>query len=165
MKIRLWQKICFVLGIFLFFLGIYLFVKPVLCIPKKEGIDKQSLYCLINRTRFKKLLLPLSPNKKLEKAAGLRADDIIIHNQFSHKSKSGQNMKNTAKQAGYDQKAIGENLAKGFNTNGEVFNAWMESASHSANILNSKFEDIGIAIEKDQSREIIVTVSLFGKNK
>lgn len=162
---KYWQKICFVLGVFLFFLGIYLFVKPILCIPKEEGVDKQSIYCLINKSRFKKLLSPLSTNKKLEKAAELRVFDITVHNQFSHQSISGQSFGETIKSVGYEYQLIGENLARGFSSNQEIINSWLKSASHSANILSDRYEDMGIAIKETdrlpQNEKIIVI--LFGK--
>lgn len=101
----------------------------------------------------------------LEKAAELRAYDIAIHGTFSHESISGQTATATAKQLGYNYHLIGENLALGDFTNKEVFEEWMRSASHSANILNPEYEDVGIYILAVEGSNDKVVVSLFGHEK
>jgi hypothetical protein len=157
-SMKLWQKVCFLLGLFLLLLGIFLFIKPLLC-------DKESFYCLHTKQRYLKGIPPLTPNKQLEKAAKLRAYDIAIHNQFSHESISGQTMQAVATQSGYNYKMIGENLAIGDKSNAEYFDLWMKSASHSANILNPKYEDVGIYMLKAGSMNDRIIVSIFGTER
>lgn len=48
--------------------------------------------------------------------------------------------------AGYDYRALGENLAWGFPNLAAVVDAWMNSPGHRANILNASFSEIGIAV-------------------
>ncbi|HYR27173.1 MAG TPA: CAP domain-containing protein, partial [Thermoanaerobaculia bacterium] len=46
----------------------------------------------------------------------------------------------------YPYATAGENLATGFETVGVLTDSWMESPGHRANILASKYEDVGIAV-------------------
>lgn len=161
-----WQKTFFLVGTFLLLFGGFLFIKPFFCHVNKDAIDKQSLCCLINKTRYKNGLQSLKVNPKLEKVAELRAYDIAVHNQFTHKPTLGRTMGSVALEAGYKYSEIGENLARGFENNGQVFSAWMKSVSHSANILSRKFEEIGIAVVEGnkESHELpIIIVAIFGK--
>jgi uncharacterized protein YkwD len=48
--------------------------------------------------------------------------------------------------AGYDYRALGENVAYGFATASAVVDAWMNSSGHRANILSPNFTQIGIAV-------------------
>jgi uncharacterized protein YkwD len=41
--------------------------------------------------------------------------------------------------------AVGENIAMGQHSSGEVLNAWMNSSGHRANILNRGYRRIGVA--------------------
>jgi len=166
---KLWQKIFLILGILLTSFGIYFYsyFEPLFCKISSDTIDKQSLYCLINQARFKHRLQPYKINFKLEEAAELRAYDMLIHNQFGHKSISGRDMGEVIKMVGYQYSEIGENLARGFKNNKEVFETWMSSASHSANILNKSYREFGIAIldNKRLEGEEKITVNLFGVSK
>ncbi|MDO5388086.1 MAG: CAP domain-containing protein, partial [Clostridia bacterium] len=50
------------------------------------------------------------------------------------------------KNAGISYKTAGENIAKGQKTAEAVFNAWMNSSGHRANILNSSYTQMGIGV-------------------
>ncbi|MBP9760108.1 MAG: hypothetical protein KBD24_01940, partial [Candidatus Pacebacteria bacterium] len=61
--------------------------------------------------------------------------------------------------------AVGENLALGdFTSNKGVVDAWMKSPGHRANILASKFTEIGIATGKGmhKGRNVWLVVQAFG---
>ncbi|MFC1727620.1 CAP domain-containing protein [Patescibacteria group bacterium] len=163
------QKVIFYLffipGIAFLTSSTLLFIRPKLyfCRVKTERIDKQSLYCLINKLRHKSNLQPLNPNPKLERAAELRALDIVTHNQFSHDSISGRDREEALKEANYEWLISGEVLARRFNTNQEVFDGWIKSASHSAIILDSHYQDIGITVmDANKIPEEKVVVGLLG---
>ena len=138
----------FSLGIFFILLGTALLLEPkfYFCRLKNKPVDKQSLYCLINKTRHKNKLQLLKPNTKLEKAAQIRAFDIIASNQFSHQSVNGKDKKEATLESGYNFILIGEILARKFLNNDDLFGDWMNSASHKANILSNNFTDIGIGV-------------------
>jgi uncharacterized protein YkwD len=45
----------------------------------------------------------------------------------------------------HTSQAVGENIAMGQRSSGEVLNAWMNSSGHRANILNPGYTRIGVA--------------------
>jgi uncharacterized protein YkwD len=45
----------------------------------------------------------------------------------------------------HTSQAVGENIAMGQNSSGEVVNTWMNSSGHRANILNPGYTRIGVA--------------------
>ena len=165
-QLNFWQKFLFILGMLFIFLGTFLLIEPYLyfCRVKNEPIDKESLYCLINKARHKQGFRLLKSDSRLEKAAEFRALDIVAHNYFSHQSDSGMSKREAAIKSGYYYKLTGEILAKNFDNNKDIFNAWMKSASHSIVVLNPYYQDIGIAVlNSDRMPEGgIVVVGLFG---
>lgn len=48
--------------------------------------------------------------------------------------------------AGYDYRALGENVAYGYASAAAVVDAWMNSPGHRANILSTSFTQVGIAV-------------------
>jgi uncharacterized protein YkwD len=147
-KLNFWQTFLFISGIFLICAGIFLIVDPhfYFCRVKNKPVNKNSLYCLINKARVKRGLNPLTRNSKLEMIADLRAKEIVVYNNFSHKPFNGERFIDIAIENGYRAQIMGEVLARRFDTTSEIFDAWMRSASHSAVILNPKYQDIGISI-------------------
>jgi uncharacterized protein YkwD len=72
---------------------------------------------------------PLTWNDKLENAANEHAGDMFMRQYFSHMSKEGSSPKDRAEAAGYGLKgykgyAIGENIAQGQTSIGEVMDGW-----------------------------------------
>jgi len=130
-------------------------------------ITKTALFNFINGER-KNLNLPvLKENSKLEEAAYLKAKDILEKDYFSHWSPEGTSPWYWFGVTGYNYQSAGENLAIGFLDSEEVYQAWMESPSHKANLLNPKYIDMGIAVLKGDfaGNEVFVVVQLFGNPK
>ena len=107
---------------------------------------------------------PLTENSQLDKAASLKAQDMIAQDYFAHQSPAGKSPWYWIKTANYDYQYAGENLAIGFLDSEEVYRAWYDSPSHKANLFNPNYEDIGIAVLKGdfQGNETYVVVQLFG---
>lgn len=100
---------------------------------------------LTNIEREKAGLSILSYNTSLEAGAQIRAAEIIEN--FSHTRPDGSRFFTAFGNLQY--KNIGENLGSGFRTPEAVVNAWMNSASHKANILKPEYQEISVAITKD----------------
>jgi hypothetical protein len=130
-------------------------------------ITKETLINLVNQERIKNNLPPLKENSLLEKSSFLKANDIFQNNYFGHWSPQGISPWYWFQLAGYDYQSAGENLAIGFFDSKEVFEAWMNSPSHRANILNSDFKEIGIWVQKGyfNGKETYLVVQHFGKPK
>lgn len=84
-------------------------------------------------------------NDRLTAAAQAKANDMAARGYFSHKDPDGREPWTWLKEAGYDYRYAGENLAIQFSDSIEVERAWLASPSHRANLLNDQFSEIGIA--------------------
>lgn len=106
---------------------------------------------LVNEEREKVSLKPLVMDKNAFNAALQRSSEIAIY--YSHVRPymidTSANITNSLKDIVRDYKVnygLGENIAAGQISPKEVVNDWMNSESHRRNILNPKFEGIGIAV-------------------
>ena len=91
-------------------------------------------------------LQPLTENQKLDEAAQLKAQNMVQDNYFNHTSPTGVTPWFWFLQAGYKYKYAGENLAIGFYDSQEVYNAWLNSPTHKANIVNPNYTEVGTAV-------------------
>lgn len=101
----------------------------------------------------------------LNSTASRKANDMCTNQYFAHNSPSGIRVKDLADEVGYDFILIGENLALGdFTDDQELVQAWMNSPGHRANILNSRFTEIGIGVTRCvfEGRLTWLTVQHFG---
>lgn len=109
-------------------------------------ITKSALENSINQTRQSLGLAPLLENAKLNQAAQAKAQNMVQNNYFDHTSPTGVSPWFWFAQAGYRYKYAGENLAIGFYDSQEVYNAWLNSPSHKANIVNPHYTEVGTAV-------------------
>ena len=125
-------------------------------------ITKIDLVNMLNENRKTLGLNVLVENETLNKAAKLKAEDMIKNNYFSHQSPQGITPWFWFKKAGYTYKYAGENLAVGFVDSETVYNAWFNSSSHRDNLLNKNYTEIGTAVVEGFESNSIVVVQLFG---
>jgi len=88
---------------------------------------------------------PLRVDERLQTAARAHSEDMRDRGYFDHTSPDGKTPWDRMRAAGYDEPG-GENIAMGYPTPEAVVEAWMESKGHRANILNCKFEAIGVGV-------------------
>jgi len=94
-------------------------------------------------------LSALAENPQLNSAARLKVQDMFARQYFEHVSPTGGNISTLLDGVGYEYIAVGENLALGNYENDEALvQAWMDSPGHRANILNGRFQEIGVAVER-----------------
>lgn len=122
---------------------------------------------MTNQTRIAYGESPLVRNQKLENAATMKAEDMANYQYFAHNSPTGVTPWFWIKKAGYDFLYAGENLAIDFTQSKDVADAWMKSPTHKANLLNSKFKEIGIATREGvfNGHNTIYVVQTFGTAK
>ncbi len=103
---------------------------------------------------------PLSWSVKLYKAAYEHTNDLVRTDTFSHDGSGTENdwtgyklgkissMVDRVENYGYSWSRIGENIAAGTNTNTAkiVVQQWLNSDGHCANLMNSDFTEIGMAM-------------------
>jgi|GEM_PF-6153189 len=127
-------------------------------------LSSDAIVSLANKARSEASLPPLVENAKLSQAAKNKANDMLKNDYFAHTSPKGVEPWYWMKQAGYSYKAAGENLAINYTDAEEQHEAWMKSETHRANILNTRYQEIGIAVVRGKinGKESTVTVEFFG---
>ncbi|MFC8427242.1 CAP domain-containing protein [Streptomyces sp. NPDC057253] len=99
---------------------------------------------LTNRERAKAGLPPLAVDHHLAGAAQAYSTDMAARAFYSHTSPEGTQPWDRAAAAGSTRRSIGENIACGQRSAGEVVEGWMNSPGHRANILKPGFTHIGV---------------------
>jgi uncharacterized protein YkwD len=122
------------------------------------------LLSLINNTRLSSGLPLLSINSILGSIAKSRCDDMIARDYFSHVSPEGKDIQFFIEESGMFYKMTGENLQycspPSIASPELFFNSWMESNTHRANILDSGYTQIGIALSFNSDKAIAALVFL-----
>lgn len=115
-----------------------------------EGVSsyEKEVVRLVNEIRAKNGLNPLTEDWELSRIARYKSRDMKDNNYFSHTSPTYGSPFNMMKSFGISYKTAAENIAKGQATPQAVVNAWMNSAGHRANILNSSYTKIGVGYVK-----------------
>ena len=107
--------------------------------------DEQETLNLINDERANAGLSPLVVDNELQRVARIKAQDMADNNYFSHTSPTYGSPFDMMKSFKISYKTAGENIAGNSSNQGAV-TAWMNSAGHKANILNSSFNYTGLGV-------------------
>jgi uncharacterized protein YkwD len=78
------------------------------------------------------------------------ASDMAKHNYFEHEDLSGHSPADRVRAVGYREKLVGENIAYGPKSADEVVQGWLDSPGHCENIMDPRFEEMGIAYAAGQ---------------
>ena len=116
---------------------------------------RTSELCLINRVRVHYGLVPLHFNAELRDSAIGHSDSMVVHRYFGHEGPGGS-VDSRISRAGYLSQAssfvIGENIGGGtgrhWGSPMAVFEEWMHSPPHRANILDPSFRDAGVGVAR-----------------
>ena len=92
-------------------------------------------------------------NDQLAVAAAVHANDMVATNIFSHTGSDGLSVADRSLAAGYDWRAVGENIAAGQRDVAEVHQGWLDSPGHCRNIMNSIYTEIGAACVSSDSTD------------
>ncbi|MDO8655310.1 MAG: CAP domain-containing protein [bacterium] len=110
-------------------------------------------------------LTALRSSLVLDAAATAKLSDMFEHQYFAHVSPAGLGVGDWVGDQHYEFITIGENLALGnYKDDQALVQAWMDSPGHRANILNTKYQEIGIAAGKGmfEGRQTWLAVQIFG---
>jgi uncharacterized protein YkwD len=89
---------------------------------------------------------PLTLDPALTRAALEHSRDMAAHDAFDHRGRDGSTPAVRVNRAGFgDHRIVGENIAAGAMTPGEVTQGWLASPAHCENIMDGRFTLIGIA--------------------
>lgn len=127
-------------------------------------IASSVLIDLTNESRLAYNQHPLVRSAKLDQAAQLKGEDMASKEYFSHNSPDGVTPWHWFKMAGYNFLYAGENLAINFTDSADVEEAWLNSPTHRANIMNVEFREIGVATVRGYYKNYptIYIVQMFG---
>lgn len=119
---------------------------------------------LTNESRLAYNQIPLVRSSKLDEAASLKGEDMASKEYFSHNSPEGVTPWYWFNRVGYKFLYAGENLAINFTDSKDLEEAWLNSPTHRANIMNVDFREIGMATIKGTYKNYptIYVVQMFG---
>jgi hypothetical protein len=159
--------------------ALYLYLIIILCsnlglnylLPQKvlAEVSISQLYSFHNQEREKRGLSDLSINTTLIDSATRKAKAMLESNCWSHYCPNGKSPWDFFDEAGYDYVFAGENLAEGFSDTEKLMQAWMNSPTHRANVVNEKFTEMGIGYAtgnyQDSENNTIVVVHFGTRNE
>jgi uncharacterized protein YkwD len=141
----------------------FFFIYPNLAYLSSEIQDQ--IISFANYSRKDNALVELSKSEPLVNAASLKARDMINNQYFNHNTPNGKKPWEWIDKNIYNYTNAGENLAMDFSSAESVHYALMQSPTHKKNILNPKFEDIGVSVQigELQGKKTMLMVQMFGK--
>jgi uncharacterized protein YkwD len=105
---------------------------------------------------------PLDVSRQLNEAAARHARDMVRKKFFEHRGSDGSQPKDRVLRSGYQPRLTGENIAYGPESAEEAVAGWLASPGHCANIMDSRFHDIGVGLAIGRKRGQIYWVQTFG---
>lgn len=132
---------------------------------RESNITISALVTDTNKEREANNIGDLVENSKLDQAAYDKAQDMLKYDYWAHDSPKGVTPWYWFTKVGYDYDSAGENLAKNYPDSQSTVDAWMASPTHRANILDSKYSDVGFAVVEGQlqGKETTLVVAEYGQ--
>jgi uncharacterized protein YkwD len=130
-------------------------------LPATNSVESR-LINMINHIRASRGLQTLIPNPILNSVARSRSQDMVNRGYFSHYTPEGKNVGIILQENGVMYACFAENL--GFasppssGSPETLFNQWMGSSRHRANLLNPHFGQLGIGVVDGNGRRIVTLV-------
>jgi uncharacterized protein YkwD len=123
--------------------------------------DEEAVLRLTNALRAKEKLPALKPNALLTKAARAHSANMARQKKLAHVLDDKTPADRVA-DTGYKRALVGENVAGGRRLSpGKAVDLWFHSPPHKKNMLDAKFEEMGIGIARDDRGEVYYT-QVFG---
>ncbi len=114
------------------------------CVDSSRNKSREEVCGHVNKERTGRKVGGIRLDSQLSRVAQAFAEDMHRRGYFSHESPSGSTMSSRLKNAGVEYGWAGENIARGQDDSQEVVEDWMNSSGHRRNILNSKFNKLGV---------------------
>jgi hypothetical protein len=129
-----------------------------------SSITPSQVISLTNAERARSGLAPLTVNSKLTSAALSKGQDMFNDQYWAHIAPDGKEPWSFIGESGYSYRVAGENLARDFSNSTDMMGAWMRSPTHKANIVNTRYQEIGIAVIDGVlgGHETTLVVQMFG---
>lgn len=108
---------------------------------------REQVYLLINSFRKENKLSNLNISPELEQSAREKTLQMLTEQNFGHQDLDGREAWYLLEKNGYYYKKAGENLASGLNEPWKIFDSWLKSPQHKAQLLDENFLEIGMFID------------------
>jgi len=115
-----------------------------------SAITPINIISLTNASRSSLELPTLHENSLLDASAQAKAEDMLANQYFAHTSPAGLTPWSWIKGGGYSYKYAGENLAVHYQEAEDVEAGWMASPTHRANIVDTRYTDIGVGVAQGE---------------
>ena len=121
--------------------------------PEASGGITGSIVDLTNAERGDAGMAALRVDNALMQAAQIQADQMARTGQMAHEIAGVRYPEPPDRLAavGYRWSSFGENIAMGQTSAAAVMDSWMRSSGHRANILNSRYREIGVGVARDSA--------------
>jgi len=113
--------------------------------PESELIE------LINSERDAKGIPPIALNWEVSRLARYKSEEMKTHQMFTHESLLYGDPSELLIRFHVPFNKIGANIAMGHETPKEVFDSWLNSSGHKANIVNPSFTSAGVGLSCDDN--------------
>ena len=123
-------------------------------VPAADNLHRvdAAVLCLINQERIGARLVPLKRSWRLDRSALFHSAEMVRYHFLGHEAPGRPTLLARIRGYGYFNGAsngiYAENVGAGPSSNGTpraLMQAWMASPGHRANLLYSRFRDVGIA--------------------
>jgi uncharacterized protein YkwD len=113
------------------------------------GKLRSALLCVINRKRSAEGLRALKLDRKLQRAAGRHARDMVRHDYFAHQRPGGPDLTTRLDRVGWHGTRWGETIAYGCGSSSSpkaTLRAWLNSPPHREIILSGTYKRGGLGV-------------------
>jgi uncharacterized protein YkwD len=112
-----------------------------------------TVFLLTNRERVRASLTPLRRNADLARVAQLQAEQMAAAGKLAHELPGSRypTLASRMKLAGYQYRAVGENVAEGYTSGAALMAGWMTSPAHRANILSARYTETGAGMARSKT--------------
>ncbi len=123
--------------------------RPCILLGGPRTTTHQALLEELNGYRAEQGLAPLVYSKVLEQTIDAHVSDLWERGFFSHTNPDGEGPGDRAVRSGFCHTYVGENIAAGQKSIAQVMQAWKDSPSHDANMLEPEYVYVGIGFFVD----------------
>ena len=90
----------------------------------------------------------------LRTSARAHAKDMAERDYFDHLTPEGLDPFDRMREAGFGGCSMGENIAAGQTSPAEVVEGWLDSPGHCANMLDDRYEGLGVGYFRDEASDL-----------
>lgn len=127
-------------------------------VPGNAAAIESAMIAALNDIRARQGLTELAENRDLAEAAISHACDMGVNGFFDHRGSDGSSVQVRARNAGFADCLIAENIAWGYPDPSQIMTGWMNSSGHRRNMLLPRARDVGMAVAQGANGPVWVLV-------